>query len=634
MFPDSIRDERPKLPTSARLADGVAITLGLVALWIAATGGGRYLVGGTVVSLKSPMLALYVAASIVIVRHLRWPRPTLADRFRGVRGAVRARPDVDAAVRAFIVTRPTVLLVGFLAVVTFGVTASGFVLSKDPLTNLPARFDAGWYGGIAIDGYEWNHTFQRQQNIAFFPALPILMRIVATPAGIGSRTLPDERRMLRALWAGVVVSLAAFFWALLYMYRLGRELIGEEAAAAAPLLLAAYPFALFYSAPYSESLFLLSALGAFYHFRREEWLAAAAWGLALGLTRPNGCFASVPLGVLALQQVLQGSTGFFGVLRGSVLRGSVLRGSVLRGSVLRGSVLRGSVLRGSVLRGSVPRGSVLPDSVPPGSVLPGSVPPGSVLPGSVPPGSVLPGSVPSDSVLPGSVPPGSVLPGSVLPGSVLPGSVPSGSVLPGSVPSDSVLPGSVSPGEASGDSVREDAPVGGVAAGGSRAGLALRLLVAAMPGVGMLLFTLYLRQLTGVWFAWTRSHEAWGRSFHGMAPFVTAYTWLKSDSLVQVVASVPYNSLNTAALLFALALVVPVFRRLGFALGVFVLINLVPPIFAGGVLSMGRLTATLFPLFLALAALVPARSVASWCLTFGIGQGLAAALFFTWRQLF
>ena len=34
--------------------------------------------------------------------------------------------------------------------------------------------------------------------------------------------------------------------------------------------MAAFPFALFYGALYTESLFLLGAVGAFYHFRRAS----------------------------------------------------------------------------------------------------------------------------------------------------------------------------------------------------------------------------------------------------------------------------------------------------------------------------------------------------------------------------
>jgi hypothetical protein len=86
--------------------------------------------------------------------------------------------------------------------------------------------------------------------------------------------------------------------------------------------------------------------------------------------------------------------------------------------------------------------------------------------------------------------------------------------------------------------------------------------------------------------------------------------------------------------IFALLMLWPVARRLGLAYAAFVLVNLVPPLLAGGVLSMGRLTATLFPLFLALAASVSPRAVPPLVTAFALGQGLAAVLFFTWRPLF
>jgi hypothetical protein len=162
----------------------------------------------------------------------------------------------------------------------------------------------------------------------------------------------------------------------------------------------------------------------------------------------------------------------------------------------------------------------------------------------------------------------------------------------------------------------------------------VRLVTAAMPGIGMLLFTVYLHSFTGVWFAWARSHEAWGRSYQGLAPFVTAFGWLRDEPLVQVIAGVPYSALNTMGVLFALAMTYPVFRRLGLPWGVFVLINLIPPLFAGGVLSMGRLTSTLFPIFFALALFIRPRALPAWTAGFAVAQGLCAALFFTWRELF
>ena len=61
-------------------------------------------------------------------------------------------------------------------------------------------------------------------------------------------------------------------------------------------LLAAYPFAVFFSAAYTEGLFLLTLMGAVYHFHRNQLWRAAIWGFVCGLTRPNGSLLSIVLG--------------------------------------------------------------------------------------------------------------------------------------------------------------------------------------------------------------------------------------------------------------------------------------------------------------------------------------------------
>jgi hypothetical protein len=164
--------------------------------------------------------------------------------------------------------------------------------------------------------------------------------------------------------------------------------------------------------------------------------------------------------------------------------------------------------------------------------------------------------------------------------------------------------------------------------------IARSIAVAATPGIGMLLYSVYVNRLTGDFFGWARLHEAWGRSYVGLAPVERAYGWLTDEGLLTVMQNVPYDTLNSLGLIFALAMVWPVARKLGPAFALFILINVIPPMLAGGVLSMGRLTATLFPIFIALAALVPPRAIPPLVTGFAIGQGLAAALFFTWRPLF
>ena len=473
-------DQPAAFSTRQHVADAVTAVLVAAALWYGIVGSSPMFLGNVLIS-PPPLVLMYAAVCVQIVRHLLWPRPNLLRRLKTIHAAVVVRPNLAAAIRAFVATRPAVFVVAFVAVIAVGFPATpGFVLARDPMSNLPARYDAGWYGDIALDGYTWDHTFQRQRNIAFFPALPMLMRPVGVAFGMYDQTASRDRRLLRALWAGVVISLAAFFWALYYVTRLAADLIGPERAAGASMLLAAYPFALFYNAPYTESLFLLGAVGACDHFRRREWFAASLWGLLLGLTRPNGCFVSLPLAILGFEQLYR---------------------------------------------------------------------------------------------------------------------------------------------------ARASAPVKVKA-------VAVRLVTAAMPLIGMLLFTAYLYELTGVWFAWARSHEAWGRTYQGIGPLLGLFGQLRDQPFLQIIANNPSNTVNALGVLFGLGLIYPVFRRLGPAWGIFVVVNLVPPLFAGGFLSMGRLSATLFPLFLALSALVAPRNVPAWAAVFGIAQGLCTTLFFTWRDLY
>lgn len=81
----------------------------------------------------------------------------------------------------------------------------------------------------------------------------------------------------------------------------------------------------------------------------------------------------------------------------------------------------------------------------------------------------------------------------------------------------------------------------------------------------------------------------------------------------------------------ALASLWPVYRRFGLAYSMLIAINLLPPLILGGWLSIGRLVSTLFPFFLWLAAIVPARHLYAWVACFAVLQAFGAVLFYTWR---
>src|SRR2546428_14148025 len=78
---------------------------------------------------------------------------------------------------------------------------------------------------------------------------------------------------------------------------------------------------------YTEGLFLLAVAAAFYHFTRAQWVRASLWGLVVGLTRPPGCFLSIPLGLMAVAPWLPRSV-MGGAHQPSTVRRSVVDGLV------------------------------------------------------------------------------------------------------------------------------------------------------------------------------------------------------------------------------------------------------------------------------------------------------------------
>jgi Mannosyltransferase (PIG-V) len=135
-----------------------------------------------------------------------------------------------------------------------------------------ARWDSDWYLRIAEEGYAGAPS----STPAFFPLYPGLVAVLG-------RLLAGHYVL-----AGVLLSLAACAGAFLLLYRLALPLLDEAGARRAVLYLAVFPTALFLQAVYSESLYLLLALGAFLAAERSRFLGAGVLaGLAM-LTRPVG----------------------------------------------------------------------------------------------------------------------------------------------------------------------------------------------------------------------------------------------------------------------------------------------------------------------------------------------------------
>src|SRR5919201_350313 len=285
------------LPRWARVADYLTLLLLAIALTVAASGGFRVRMGDWRIALTSPYRVLIAAAALAVVRHVFARQEPVYRHVPTDIAAWFRSPAFRSAAAALVGTRLAILFIGYLAVVTFGYGRTKVPLRdyNSEILTLPLRFDTGWYLGIATDGYRYDPRAgeRGQQNIVFFPAYPILTRVVALLLG---------NRELSYIAAGTLISFAAFLLALVYLYRFARdELLDDERSTLALWLLAAYPFALFYGAVYTESLYLLGVVAAFYHFSRREFHFAGAWGLLVGLTRPNGFMLAVPIGLLSIQ---------------------------------------------------------------------------------------------------------------------------------------------------------------------------------------------------------------------------------------------------------------------------------------------------------------------------------------------
>jgi hypothetical protein len=145
------------------------------------------------------------------------------------------------------------------------------------------RWDTVWYISIARDGY--TYAPHAQTSVVFYPVLPILLFILHFPFSF----LPFNPYLV----AGMLIAWVSFLAACCVLYRLALDRFGQATAYGSVLLLATFPFSLYYGAAYTESLFLLLALLAFYALERQDWRLAAIIALIAGATRPTGVFVGV-----------------------------------------------------------------------------------------------------------------------------------------------------------------------------------------------------------------------------------------------------------------------------------------------------------------------------------------------------
>jgi hypothetical protein len=185
--------------------------------------------------------------------------------------AARFNRTVRDVALTFLMTRLPLLAIAELAAMVIGQRPGvHYAASTNPLLAVWGRWDAEHYLSVAKYGYAGTEA-------AFFPLYPLLIRIVA----------------------------------LLYLYKLVEHEFNRHVAQRATFYVSIFPTAIFFSAVYSESLFLFLTVASFYYARERRWVTAGAFGFLAALTRSEGVLLAAPLFIEWVIAAKEGGREFF-----------------------------------------------------------------------------------------------------------------------------------------------------------------------------------------------------------------------------------------------------------------------------------------------------------------------------------
>lgn len=160
--------------------------------------------------------------------------------------------------------------------------ASGFA---DYVVSPLSTWDSDWYVRIANQGYG-----HREATAAFWPLYPTLLSAGHHVTGLSAGTI------------GVIISNTLFLAALICLFRYVGMVYGQPVARRAIWIAALSPFAFFFSAAYTESLFLLLSVGAITLALANRWTPAALLVVLASLTRSSGVLLLLPLAIVLIRQ--------------------------------------------------------------------------------------------------------------------------------------------------------------------------------------------------------------------------------------------------------------------------------------------------------------------------------------------
>jgi hypothetical protein len=155
------------------------------------------------------------------------------------------------------------------------------------LTQLGSTTD--WNGGMLLDGKPFNGD-SLSLNYAFFPFYPWVMWLFTQPLKLLGLNIVATTTL-----AGVIVSALGALAAMLALYDLTSDSLGEDGAMRAAFYLLIFPTGFFLIQVYTEGLFVGLAFSCLAVLRRGKWFPAALLGAAATLTRAVGVALIIPM---------------------------------------------------------------------------------------------------------------------------------------------------------------------------------------------------------------------------------------------------------------------------------------------------------------------------------------------------
>lgn len=146
-----------------------------------------------------------------------------------------------------------------------------------------ARWDSSHYVMLATDGYGPAGSSREGQGVGFFPALPLAMRWLSTIFG-------DPNNSRHNAISGIVIANVCFLISVVLLALLAKSLQGPNIALTTIALFSFSPISFFFSAAYTESIFVMAVIGTFLLAEKQKWAGSACMIFLASATRLFGLF--------------------------------------------------------------------------------------------------------------------------------------------------------------------------------------------------------------------------------------------------------------------------------------------------------------------------------------------------------